>query len=159
MDPVPAPGGEKGRYTPPVPRYAALLRGVSPMNARMPALKRAFEAAGFADVETVLGSGNVVFSARPRSIAALERQAEAAMQQALGRCFLTIVRPLDRLQACAQDGEVFSAYVPGPRGPVFMALIEKTLGRELTTRTWDTVTRIAGRTVPRGKREGRRPAT
>lgn len=42
-------------------RYAALLRGVSPMNARMPALKAAFEAAGFTDVRTVLASGNVVF--------------------------------------------------------------------------------------------------
>jgi len=28
-------------------RYAAFLRGVSPMNAKMPELKRCFEAAGF----------------------------------------------------------------------------------------------------------------
>jgi uncharacterized protein (DUF1697 family) len=35
--------------------------------------------------------------------------------------------------------EVFSAYIPGPRGPVFMRLIEKTFGAEVTTRTWDTV--------------------
>jgi hypothetical protein len=35
--------------------------------------------------------------------------------------------------------EVFSAYVPSPRGPVFMTLIEKTFGTEVTTRTWDTV--------------------
>ena len=38
--------------------------------------------------------------------------------------------------------EVFSAYVPGPRGPVFMALIEKTFGRNVTTRTWDTVKKV-----------------
>ncbi len=42
-----------------------------------------------------------------------------------------------------RDGEVFSACVPGPRGPVFMTLIEKTFGREVTTRTWDTVVRVA----------------
>jgi uncharacterized protein (DUF1697 family) len=35
--------------------------------------------------------------------------------------------------------EVFSAYVPSPRGPVFMTLIEKTFGTNVTTRTWDTV--------------------
>lgn len=35
--------------------------------------------------------------------------------------------------------EVFSAYVPSPRGPVFMTLIEKTFGTNLTTRTWDTL--------------------
>lgn len=39
--------------------------------------------------------------------------------------------------------EVFSAYVPSPKGPVFMALIEKTLGKDVTTRTWDTVTRVS----------------
>ena len=42
-----------------------------------------------------------------------------------------------------RGGEVFSAYVPGPRGPVFMTLIEKTFGKEVTTRTWDTVRKVA----------------
>jgi uncharacterized protein (DUF1697 family) len=39
--------------------------------------------------------------------------------------------------------EVFGAYLPSPRGPVFMSLIERTFGKELTTRTWDTVARVA----------------
>lgn len=39
--------------------------------------------------------------------------------------------------------EVLSAYVPNPRGPVFMTLIEKTFGVNVTTRTWDTVKRCA----------------
>jgi uncharacterized protein (DUF1697 family) len=38
---------------------------------------------------------------------------------------------------------VFSAYVRTPKGPVFMTLIEKTLGSEQTTRTWETVTKVA----------------
>ena len=38
-----------------------------------------------------------------------------------------------------RDREVFTAYVPGSRGPVFMTLIEKTLGTNVTTRTWETV--------------------
>ena len=41
------------------------------------------------------------------------------------------------------DRTVFSAYVPSPNGPVFMTLIEKTFGSEVTTRTWDTVTKVA----------------
>ncbi|MBU6441240.1 MAG: DUF1697 domain-containing protein, partial [Betaproteobacteria bacterium] len=44
-------------------RYLAFLRGVSPVNASMPALRAAFEAAGFGQVRTVLGSGNVAFDA------------------------------------------------------------------------------------------------
>ncbi len=39
----------------------------------------------------------------------------------------------------AGDREAFSAYVPGPRGPVFMELIKATLGSDVTTRTWETV--------------------
>jgi len=169
-----------------MPRYAALLRGVMPTNAKMTALKDAFEAAGFTDVKTVLGSGNVVFSARAASEASLERRAEAAMTERLGRSFPTIVRAVEDLQAIVAadpyaafplpagakrvvtflrakpktrltlpievDGahilrvkgrEVFSAYVATPKGPVFMTLIEKTLGKEITTRTWDTVAKLA----------------
>jgi uncharacterized protein (DUF1697 family) len=168
-------------------QYAAFLRGVSPLNAKMPELKRSFEAAGFTDVKTVLSSGNVVFSARSAPEASLERTAEDAMNEHLGRAFPTLVRPLEALHAILasdpyrpfrispgtkrvvtflrerpkvkltlpielhgarilrmQDREVFSAYVPTPRGPVFMTLIEKTFGKEVTTRTWETVKRVAG---------------
>ena len=167
-------------------RYAALLRGITPMNARMSELKQCFEAAGFSNVRTVLSSGNVVFDARPASEATLTRKAEDAMMKGLGRSFLTILRPVDALRALLDadpfmafrlppgskrivtflrevpttkfslpielDGarilrlegrEVFSAYVPSPRGPIFMALIGKTFGEELTTRTWDTVRKLA----------------
>src|SRR5882762_736301 len=81
-----------------MPRYAAFLRGVMPVNAKMSDLKKSFEAAGFTDVKTILGSGNVVFSARAASEAALQRRAEAAMTERLGRTFLTIVRPIEALQ-------------------------------------------------------------
>ena len=167
-------------------RYAAFLRGVSPMNAKMPELKKCFEVAGFTDVKTVRSSGNVVFSARASSEASLERKAETAMKNQLGRSFLTIVRSLDALRAIlasdpyeafrlspgakrivtflrkrpevklalpieldgarilsVEGSEVFSAYVPGPRGPVFMTLIEKTFGKDVTTRTWETVKKVA----------------
>src|SRR5712671_209472 len=65
-------------------RYAAFLRGVSPMNAKMPELKRCFEAAGFTEVKPVLSSGNVVFGARASSEASLERKVETAMKKQLG---------------------------------------------------------------------------
>jgi hypothetical protein len=44
----------------------------------------------------------------------------------------------------AIDGRnAFSAYLPNPTGPAFMTLIERTLGSEVTTRTWETVTKVA----------------
>ena len=43
----------------------------------------------------------------------------------------------------AGSREAFSAYVPSPRGPVFMELIKANFGSEVTTRTWDTVKKCA----------------
>lgn len=154
------------------------------MNAKMPELKAAFEKAGFTEVKTVISSGNVVFNARSK--ADLERKAEAAMEQHLGRTFYTIVRPVAELTALLEadpfskfrlsaeakrivtflrkpytekltlpiefdnarilevvGSEVFCAYLPSPRGPAFMTLLEKTFGKNITTRTWDTVKKCA----------------
>jgi uncharacterized protein (DUF1697 family) len=169
-----------------VQRYAALLRGVSPMNLKMSELRSCLESAGFTGVKTVLSSGNVVFDAPRASEAALERKLEKAMSDSLGKQFLTFVRAVSKLQALLDadpfaafrlapgskrvvtflhdtpkaklrlpitldgarilllDGrELFSAYVPSPRGAVFMTLIEKTFGKRVTTRTWDTVMKVA----------------
>ena len=169
-----------------MPRYVAFLRGVMPTNAKMPALKRSFEAAGFKNVRTVLGSGNVVFDAPKTAESALERKAEAAMAKHLGRSFYTIVRPAEALRVLLEadpyaafdvpadakrfvtflreppaarisfpveadrarilarkDREVFTACLVGAKGAVFMTLIEKTLGKNVTTRTWDTVRKCA----------------
>jgi len=50
---------------------------------------------------------------------------------------------LDEAQIlCLKGTEVFSAYVPNAKGPVFMALIEKTFGKDLTTRTWETIRKV-----------------
>jgi uncharacterized protein (DUF1697 family) len=167
-------------------RYAAFLRGVSPTNAKMPELVKAFEAAGFEDVSTVLSSGNVLFGARAATAEQLERRAEAAMKQHLGKAFPTIVREIEALRKMlaadpfddfhlkagtkrvvtflrrrpkapralpieldgarilrVRGADVFSAYVPSPRGPAFMTLIERTFGKEVTTRTWDTIRKVA----------------
>jgi hypothetical protein len=39
--------------------------------------------------------------------------------------------------------ELLSAYVVSDKGPVFMAIIEKACGKDITTRTWDTVQKVA----------------
>lgn len=39
--------------------------------------------------------------------------------------------------------EVLSSYVRSDKGPVFMTLIEKRFGKDVTTRTWDTVQKVA----------------
>ena len=44
---------------------------------------------------------------------------------------------------CRLDDRVaFSFHIPQTADPAFMVLIEKTFGKEVTTRTWETVERI-----------------
>lgn len=155
------------------------------MNCRMPELKKALEKAGFTDVRTVISSGNAVFSARAASEKALEQKCEDATEKYLKRRFMTIVRPIDELQALLdrdpfagftlppnakrnvtflralpkdtptlplsmEGGEILALqgregilyYVPGDAPPTFMTTIDKTFGKDVTTRTWETVGRI-----------------
>jgi len=57
---------------------------------------------------------------------------------------LSLPLETDGVRILVMNGrEVFTAYVPNPRGPVFMTLIEKTFGAYVTTRTWDTVRKCA----------------
>jgi len=51
---------------------------------------------------------------------------------------------IDGARIHALDGrEIFTTYLPSLRGPVFMTLIEKTFGSDVTTRTWETVKKCA----------------
>lgn len=172
--------------------YVALLRGITPMNAKMSELAKAFESAGFKEVRTVLGSGNLIFRAAAATEESIERRAEAAMQKKLGRTFPAIVRSMEALRKllasdpykaftlkpgskrvvtflrkksaqkvtlpieldgarilALKGAEIFTVYVASPRGPVFMTLIERTFGKEVTTRTWDTLVKIAARSAAR----------
>src|SRR6478736_8322068 len=79
-------------------RFVAFLRGVSPMNCKMPELAKAFEAAGFTEVRTLLSSGNVAFNAAGAE-RTVRKKAEAAMEQHLAQGFVAFVRPQQELQA------------------------------------------------------------
>ncbi len=129
------------------------------MNAKMPELKKAFESAGFTDVKTILSSGNVVFSARdarellasdPYRAFRLEPDAKRIVTFLRAKPASTLALPIGLGGArilSIKGREVFSAYLPNPKGPVFMVLIEKTFGKEVTTRTWGTITKVVGSTT------------
>jgi hypothetical protein len=61
-------------------------------------------------------------------------------------CALQLLLPIELDDACilkVVGSEVFVTYVPGPNGPVFMRLLERTFGTDITTRTIDTVRKCA----------------
>jgi uncharacterized protein (DUF1697 family) len=100
------------------------------MNAKMPALKSAFEAAGFTNVKTVLSSGNVVFDARSAPEPPLERKAETAMQHSLGRTFYTIVRPVAALRKLLET-DPYAAFSVEPGAKRVVSFLRKPCTSEL----------------------------
>jgi uncharacterized protein (DUF1697 family) len=78
-----------------VSTYVALLRGINVGGKnliRMPALKAAFEADGFADVSTYIQSGNVLFTSSETRNAALTDRIEAMLAEAFDYVPTVVVR-------------------------------------------------------------------
>jgi uncharacterized protein (DUF1697 family) len=150
-----------------MPKYVALLRGISPLNPnmRMEKLRLVFRELGFKNVRTVITSGNVLFESPITNKKQLESQIEKAIHKELGFTSTTILRSDRQLKRLInkdpfrgkpdmptarhhvtflkRGGEVFSSIdIINPGGPNVMLQIEKEHGKEITTRTWKTVGRI-----------------
>ena len=80
-------------------RHVALLRGVNlgKRQVKSAELKTAFEAMGFANVKTLVASGNVLFDAAPAEV---KRQAiEDALEARFGFDIGTVLRSQDEIRA------------------------------------------------------------
>jgi uncharacterized protein (DUF1697 family) len=173
-------------------RYVALLRGIAPSGTNMTndKLRGVFEDLGFANVGSVLASGNITFQAPDEDVAALEQRIEDALAIGLGIASRTIIRDDGELRALV-DSQPFAAlthsretyltatflkhgaaapinlpeaagphpwvvsYDPVARailavtdnrtaggGSGFMAWLETSCGKDVTTRSWLTVQRV-----------------
>lgn len=82
-------------------RYVALLRAINVggRTVKMADLCALFEHARLTDVQSVIASGNVLFSSRGGDTAALEQRIEGALRAGLGYDVATFVRTADDLDA------------------------------------------------------------
>jgi uncharacterized protein (DUF1697 family) len=92
--------------------YAAFLRGVNVggVNLKMAEVASAFEDAGFANVRTILASGNVLLESRG-TVASVRKTAEAALRRAFGYDAWVLAYDIDTLAAIS-DGYPFEREVP-----------------------------------------------
>jgi len=83
-----------------ITKYVALLRGIAPLNPNMrnDKLRRVFEKLGFANVKTVISSGNVIFESPSRSVRELEARIENALSEELEFNSTTIIRSQKQVQ-------------------------------------------------------------
>lgn len=176
-------------------QYAALLRGIAPSGTNMTndKLRGVFTRLGFAKVDSVLASGNIVFRSADADVATLEQRIEDALASDLGLASRTIIRAHSELRALL-DSQPFPGLThgrgtyltatflkdaapapdvipeqPDPRtrivrydpvarvvlaitdnsapgkSPDLMSWLERSYGKDITTRSWLTVQRIVER--------------
>lgn len=86
-------------------RYVAFLRAINVGGhqvVKMSDLRSLFEAAGFANVETYIQSGNVIFESQDQKTEALELRIESQLRRALGYPVTTFLRPLQEIVKIAE---------------------------------------------------------
>jgi uncharacterized protein (DUF1697 family) len=97
---LPSGGFGEIQYTPStMPRYIAFLRGINLGKRRLPMsrLKALVEELGFAQVETFIASGNVVFSSQVSDMNQLESRIATHLEASLGYDVDTFVRTTEEI--------------------------------------------------------------
>ena len=86
-----------------MPTYAAFLRAINVGGhiVKMDRLRKVFEDAGARDVETVIASGNVIFSSSLKNERALAAKLEVFLEKALGYEVATFLRTPGELAEAA----------------------------------------------------------
>ena len=87
-----------------MPRYFAFLRAINVggHTVKMDALRQQFEVLGFANAETFIASGNVVFETNVKNVWALEKTIEQQLRAALVYEVATFIRIPAELSAIAR---------------------------------------------------------
>ena len=99
-----------------MPKYIAFLRGlnIGGHRVKMTDLCAHFESLGFANAESFIASGNIIFEARTANTAAMEKRIEAHLRKSLGYEVATFVRSVAEVTAISKykpfkDGVLKSA--------------------------------------------------
>ena len=92
----------------------------------MDQLRRLFEALGFANVETFIASGNVIFDTKEKNAPSLEKKIGAHLETSLGFEVDTFLRTIEEVakmekrspfEAGGKNEDVYVAFLHGPLDP------------------------------------------
>jgi uncharacterized protein (DUF1697 family) len=110
-----------------VTRYAAFLRGVNVggVNLKMAEVAKAFEDAGFAEVRTILASGNVLLESRS-GVSTVRKKAEKALRDSFGYDAWVLAYQIDAVAAISK-GYPFEREVDGHHSYVTFVTDEEVL--------------------------------
>jgi len=117
-----------------MPRYIAFLRAINVggHTVKMDHLRKSFESLGFADVQTFIASGNVIFQSSSRSPSSLEKMIEAHLRKALGYEVTTFLRTDKELKQVAEHRAFKNA--GDDYHAIYIAFLHTKPGKELIDR-------------------------
>jgi len=144
--------GKTKTRAPSHPRYVALLRGVNVGGRviKMDELRRVFESLAFANVQTFIASGNVIFETPVKTAAEIEQLIEAGLQKAFKYPIATFVRSTAEMIAAAEQVPFAARDLAG--AGLYVTFHKRPLSRGETTkvealRNQDDDFAVAGREV------------
>lgn len=112
--------------------YVALLRGINVggHNMKMTDLKAAFDSLGFANVRTVLASGNVVLEAPEADTGALTQRIEEKLRLTFGYEVGVLIRTFEELQVLS-DTDPFKGIEISPQTRLYVTFLSEKPQRAL----------------------------
>jgi uncharacterized protein (DUF1697 family) len=108
-----------------MPRYVAFLRAINVGGhiVKMDQLRKLFAELGFADVETFIASGNVLFTSPSKSGPALEKKIEKHLEVVLGYEVATFVRTAAEVCQAAAHEPFSPAVMQGPYHNLYVSFL------------------------------------
>lgn len=149
-------------------RLIAFLRGINVgghHKVPMATLRQVFTVMGFGSVSTLLNSGNVRFESTDTDLPALEQRLEARLDNEFGFPIPVLIRTAESLRALV-DASPFAGIEMHPDIRLYITFtrsgdaipsvvdlrdsrtvktmedLEKRLGKDITTRNWNTITKL-----------------
>lgn len=109
--------------------YFAFLRGVNlgKRSVKSADLQSAFHALGFTDAQTVIASGNVIFSS---AVAPDRNQIETGLQKAFGFSIGVVLRDIQTFEAMKQSAP-FGAYISDADTKLYVSFVSENIGNRL----------------------------
>jgi uncharacterized protein (DUF1697 family) len=137
-----------------MPKFIAFLRAINVGGhvVKMDQLRQFFEALGFANVETFIASGNVIFEAKSKDTNALQLRIEKHLHKALGYEVVTLVRTLEELDQIANHRPFAEAEMNRPGNTLYVGFIADNPAKAVSQKVEALATevddlKVAGREV------------
>lgn len=114
-------------------KYIAFLRAINVggHTVKMEHLRSLFESQGFANVETFIASGNVIFDSVSKNRKALEKKIETHLHESLGYEVATFIRTKEEIKSIA-DYKPFSVSEMETAGALNVAFLKDGLDKDAT---------------------------